>query len=88
MIARFDTYQLGKTTEELVAGTSDELLEIALAMARQCQRTLDLCSRHLDPKLFEHADFIEAVRQLARRSARSRIRLMVLQPEASAGPSL
>ena len=81
MIARFNTYQLGKTTEELLAGTSDELLEIALAIARQCQRTLDLCSRHLDPKLFEHADFIEAVRQLARRSARSRIRLMVLQPE-------
>ena len=81
MIARFDAYQLGKTTEELVAGTSDELLEIALAMVRQCQRTLDLCSRNLDPKLFEHADFIEAVRQLARRSDRSRIRLMVLQPE-------
>jgi hypothetical protein len=81
MIARFDNYQLGKSTEELVLDTSEEVAEVALAMARQCRRTLDICSRHLDPKLYEHGDFVEAIRQLARRSSRSRIRLIVLQPE-------
>ena len=81
MIARFDAYQLGKTTEELVVGSSEDVLEIALVMARQCQRTLDICGRQLDPRLYEHPDFVEAVRQLPRRSNRARVRLLVLQPE-------
>jgi hypothetical protein len=78
---RLDDYTLGTTNDRLVFGSSDEARDIALHMVRQCRRTLDIAARHLEPSMFEHADFIDAVRRLCLKNRHVRVRILVLQPE-------
>ena len=75
-------HTLGGNNEELVFGSREDVRAIALALTQQCQRTLDIVGRHLDPELYEVPEFLDAVRKLITRSSHSRIRMLVLQPEA------
>lgn len=77
-----DDYRLGSNNEKLVFGSSEEVRAIALAMARQCRRSLDIAARHLEPAIYETMEFLDAVRELALQSRHSRIRLLVMLPEA------
>ncbi|HTT07359.1 MAG TPA: hypothetical protein VMH34_00985 [Gammaproteobacteria bacterium] len=77
-----DKYTLGGTNTELVFGSREDVRAITLALTQQCQRTLDIMGRGLDPDLYESPPFLDAVRKLIARSSHSRIRLLVLQPEA------
>lgn len=57
--------------------TSEELREIALTIAQNCARSLDIVSRHLDPAIYDHAPFIEAVKQIALNSQHASVRILV-----------
>lgn len=74
-------YTLGGNNEELVVGSREDVRAITLALTQQCQRTLDIMGRYLDPDLYESSEFLDAIRKLITRSSHSRIRLLVLQPE-------
>ena len=63
--------------EEITVDTSEALRDIALEMARNCSRTLDIASRHLDPAIYDHIEFVEAVKQIALNNRLARIRLLV-----------
>ncbi|MGQ0657500.1 MAG: DUF7931 domain-containing protein [Chromatiales bacterium] len=80
-MSRADGQTLGEDGENLTCSSSTDVRQLALAMAQQCRRTLDICGRQLDPHVLDSAEFAEAVRQLAIRSRYARIRLLVLQPE-------
>jgi hypothetical protein len=71
---------LGDTRGEWETDRSETVRELALAMASQAQRTLDIVSRHLDPPLYNTGPFVEAVKELALRGRHSRIRLLVIDP--------
>jgi hypothetical protein len=72
---------LGTSSDRLDCGSSADLHALAIALTRQCRRTLDICGRQLDPVALDHADLYDAVQTLTQRSRYSRIRLLVLQPE-------
>jgi len=76
--------------EEIVFDTSEELRGIALSMTQNCVRTLDIASRHLDPAIYDHAPFIEAVKQIAlgNRGARVRILISDIRPVVTRGHRL
>lgn len=63
--------------EEIAFETSAALREIALEMARNSSRTLDIVSRHLDPTIYDQAPFIEAIKQIVLNNRVARIRLLV-----------
>ena len=71
---------LAQDDVELQPDRSDDHRTIALTMATQASRTLDISSRHLDPAIYDSDAFSSAVRQLALRSHHSRIRLLVIDP--------
>ncbi len=75
-------HTLGDNNEELVFGSREDVQAITLALAQQCRHTLDIVGRHLDPDLYERPQFLEAVRRLIARGSHSRVRLLVIQPEA------
>lgn len=54
-----------------------------LALARQARRSVDIFSHDLDAALYDHTDFIDALKQLAITSPRTRIRIL-LQDSAPA----
>ncbi|MCP5144674.1 MAG: acyltransferase [Gammaproteobacteria bacterium] len=76
-----DEATLGADDQEFKLDERDAVRDVALAMVSQCKRTLDIVSRHLDPPLFDTAEFAEAVRALALASRYSRIRIVVCDPQ-------
>lgn len=73
----FATLELGGSDGTWETGTSAEVGAAALSMVRQAHRGMDLFSRDLEPAVYDDAGFVEAVRQLALYSPRTRIRVLV-----------
>lgn len=63
--------------EQLEFDSSEALREIAVTIAQNCERSLDIVSRHLDPAIYDHAPFIDAVKQIALNSQHARVRILV-----------
>ena len=73
----FSEYKLGENDKVIHLDTMDENRGAAIAVARQCQRTLAIQSYDLDPIIYDNADFIEAVRQIAVNSTRADIKVLI-----------
>lgn len=73
--------RLGESAGEVTIESSGQSAETALAMARQCQRELDIASRHLDPLVYDNEAFVEAVKALVLSSRYARVRILILVPE-------
>jgi hypothetical protein len=73
--------RLGKSNREISLATSLEQRALCAAMATECRRRLDIISRRLDPPVYDTAEFAEAVKQLAIRHSKARIRILVMDPE-------
>ncbi|MCI0400138.1 MAG: hypothetical protein L0Z68_02385 [Gammaproteobacteria bacterium] len=77
----FEDYKLGDTDDTIQIVTSEENREAATTLVQQAQYTLEITSRFLDPAIYDNDEFTEAVQALALRSKRSRIRILVQEPE-------
>ncbi|MGE0486108.1 MAG: acyltransferase [Gammaproteobacteria bacterium] len=71
---------LGQTDAPIDIDGSALLADVALALAGQCRRHLDIVSRHLDPAVYDNDDFAAAVKQLALGNRHARIRLFIVDP--------
>lgn len=63
---------------------TEERSEVAAAclhMTRQAKFRLDIVSRDLEPRIFDNADYYEAVKQLAMNNTRSKIRILIQNSE-------
>lgn len=60
--------------------TSEDNRQAALQLVTQARRSLAIFSRDLEPAIYNTADFVTAVQQLALRSRYSRIRMVVIDP--------
>lgn len=66
---------------EIYIESLQQLKELSLQMVQGTTRHLDIVSRSLDPAVYDTPEFVQAVRALAV-TKRSRIRILVLQPES------
>jgi hypothetical protein len=66
--------------EEITLRNSEELREIALQMALNCRRTLDITSRNLDPAIYDQALFADAIKQIVLNNRLARIRFLITDP--------
>ena len=78
---RLDDLILGETNRDINVEDSSDNHSAALALTRQATRRLIIFSRELDPRVFDHPDFITAVKDLATRSRFSRIEILVQNSE-------
>jgi hypothetical protein len=76
----FSKYKLGENDDVIHLETMDDNREAAIAVAKQCHRTLVIQSYDLDPIIYDNADFIEAVRQVAVSSTRADIKILIEDP--------
>ena len=59
-----DDYELGRTEDTIKIDSREENQNAVLKMAQQCQRSIDIISRELDPDLFDTIEFIDAVKSM------------------------
>lgn len=76
-----EDYRLGETDKVLQLEKRAENISVANHMANQCQRTLNIISRELDPLVFDTAEFADAVKYLALRHRRAKIQIIVFEPD-------
>ena len=73
----FSEYKIGEQDEVIHLDSMDDNRNAAIALASQCRNTLVMQSYDLDPLIYDNADFIEAVRQVAVNSTRARIQILI-----------
>jgi len=76
-----EDYRLGETDKVLQLEKRAENILVANHMANQCQRTLNIISRELDPLVFDTEEFSDAVKYLALRHRRAQIQIIVFEPD-------
>ena len=54
--------------------------QAAIHMASQGQRSLNLFTPNLDPRVFDNEDFIDAVKKIALHNPRSKVQILILDP--------
>jgi hypothetical protein len=73
----FSEYTLGENDKVIHLETMDDNRAAVIAIAQQTRRTLAIQSYDLDPIIYDNADFIEAVRQIAVNSTRADIKILI-----------
>ncbi|HEY5604349.1 MAG TPA: hypothetical protein VIM41_14705 [Gammaproteobacteria bacterium] len=73
----FSEYKLGEHDKIIHLDTMDDNHDAVLAIAQQTRRSLVIQSYDLDPIIYDNAEFIEAVRQIAVNSTRADIKILI-----------
>ncbi len=77
-----DDYILGESSDEPIRlENRQDNADAALALVKQCKVKLAIISHELDPFVYDQADFIEAVRQLALKGRYVDIRILAFEPK-------
>jgi len=76
-----EDYRLGEKNKVLQLENRAENILVANHMANQCQRTLNIISRELDPLVFDTEEFADAVKYLALRHRHAKIQIIVFEPD-------
>ena len=78
----FSEYTLGKTSEDPIKITSrQENAAAALELIKQSRQKLAIISQELDPNVYDQADFLEELRNMAINNRYVEIRIIVFEPE-------
>lgn len=77
----FESLELGVAHEPLEVDTSDAVRDACLALVRQARREVIIMSRHLDAVVFDNVDASTALREFILQSRRTRLRVLVKDPD-------
>ncbi|MBF8269153.1 MAG: uncharacterized protein HW386_862 [Gammaproteobacteria bacterium] len=77
----FENNQLGQTDDTIDIASRDENRLAVVKMTQQCQRTIEIISRQLDPDLFDTSEFLDAVKAMVLKNRRASVRILVFEPK-------
>ena len=78
---KLDEYILGESTSDAIrVETRQENVDAALLLVKQCKLKLAIISHQLDPFVYDQAEFVEAIRQLALKGRYVDIRIIAFEP--------
>lgn len=78
----FERFVLKQDSQTVAIDSSEACRLAAISMARQSARSIDIVSRQLDPRMYDNADFCEAVSKLLVGSMRARVRVLLRDTDA------
>jgi len=70
-------YKLGETTAELSLERSADNRAVAITLAKQSKRSIDIFTHNLDKRIFDDKEFVEAVKYLVIGHSRAMLRVIV-----------
>jgi hypothetical protein len=80
-MSQYEQYTLGDDSEVLTMDSSSDNYAIALTMLQQTRRDVAILSRQMDGRLYDTAEFMQALSHLASQQPRCRIRLLLKEAE-------
>lgn len=84
------SHRLGETDQLIDVDSRDDLKQLILAMSQQAQHRILIFSHHLENSLFDNDEIYEAIKDLAIKTRRTHIQIIVqdTKPMASQGHRL
>ncbi len=79
---QFTELRLGISDLEIELQTRDETRLATDLMVQQCENSVEIFSRELDPDLYDREPFLEALSHLCVKNRKARIRILVQDPAA------
>ena len=80
-MSEYENYKLGNESEPLTLDGSSDNYAVALAMLQQTRRDVAILSRQMDGRLYDTAEFMQALSHLASQHPRCRIRVLLKDVE-------
>lgn len=77
----FENHTLGIEDEEISIASSDEHHTSAQMMAEQCNRSIAIISRELDPLVYNLPAFTDTVKKTLLNNRRARVRIIVFEAQ-------
>ena len=74
-------YRLGESSEDIVLQSSQDNQQAALAMVQQAHLHIDIFSHDLEPRLYDNADFADAIKAFVLKGNHTRVRILVTEPD-------
>jgi len=74
-------YRLNEDSADIVIDGSEDNQAAATQLVRQAGRSLDIFSRDLEPRIYDNAEFADAVRALAVKTRDMHVRILVIDPD-------
>jgi hypothetical protein len=74
-------YTLGEHSDDIVIDSFEDNRAAATRLVSQGGRSLDIFSRDLEPRIYDNAEFADAVRALAIKTRDLHVRILVLDPD-------
>ncbi len=74
----FESLELGEDKHPVYVDTSAQVKEASVALVEQSRRTVEIVSRHLDPAVYDNAEFVLALRRFLLDSSRARVHIIVM----------
>lgn len=81
MADTFEDRILGETGGTQTLGEREACRLASLALVQQARRGLDIFSRDLDAALYDHSDFLDAIKELATASRHTHVRILIQDSE-------
>lgn len=78
--AHLEPYMIGISEAELPFSSSQEARIISSHMLQQAQRTVQIVSRDLDPKVYNHRDIQNALAKLVQTNNKAEIQILIHDP--------
>lgn len=77
----WSSYQLGVQSGDIAIDTSADNSDAVLRLVNQGERSLDIFSRDLEPRIYDTSEFNDAVRALAIKTRDMHVRILVIEPD-------
>lgn len=86
----FEGLELGEHRHAIYVETGAQVKEASVALVEQSNRTVEIVSRHLDPAVYDNAEFALALRRFLLDSSRARVHIIVMdsKPVVTSGHRL
>ena len=75
------TFELGSHSDDIVIDTSEDNMSAACRLVEQAHAQIDIFSRDMDGRIFNHSSFTDAVRGMITSSPRAKVRILVIAPD-------
>lgn len=74
-------YKLGEDSEDILLDSMEDNHQAALSLVSQAEHTLEIFTRDLEPRIYNHLDFSDVVKELALKNRNVKIRVLVIDPD-------
>jgi len=74
-------HRLGESGDDIQVDSSEQNHDLILELVSQASKTVDIFTRDMASRIYDNADFIRSLRDLVIRNDKTKIRVLVIDPD-------